>query len=142
MCVGYSVQGTPSPLFIRGRIGHNSQNVSLSTKVKLYTLFVRYVRGYISANGGSGKNRLHSAKIKLFYFSSKSPIFQALFVCYVSTPNIKNNLHFPPKTQKNSLHPNFSLFSGYFGLSTFVKNSSNFTYHFRLSPRAYIILIS
>lgn len=110
MCVGYSVQGTPSPLFIRGRIGHNSQNVSLSTKVKLYALLIMYVRGYISEICGSGKNTLHSAKINCSFFPQKARFFKPFCVlCFHTKPQkiftfptkISNHFHLFP------IHSNF-----------------------------------
>ena len=89
LCGGYSVQAAPSPLFFGGFGRFALENVSLSTKVKLYALLVRYARGYISEICGGGKNTLHSAKINCSFFPQKARFFKP-FLCAM----------FPHQTQK------------------------------------------
>ena len=110
MCGGYSVQAAPSPLFFGGFGRFSLENVSLSTKVKLYALLVRYVRGYISANCGSGKNTLHSAKINCSFFPQKARFFKP-FLCAMFPHQTSKNFTFPTKIS-NHFHlspipPNF-----------------------------------
>lgn len=125
MCVGYSVQAAPSPLFFGGFGRFSLENVSLSTKVKLYALLVRYVRGYISEICGSGKNTLHSAKINCSFFPQKARFFKPFCVLCFHTKHkkyftfqtkISNHFHLFP------IHPNFFLTLWLSSQEIFVRN--------------------